>query len=258
MSRGPEQSVRPGAHTPRRGDHQVVWWDPSALALDRQDEVGLRQQRILSADTDATTGRDREGERVHAEWVARRDAARAQGGTRTLDVVTMSDARRAGDARAAVAYEATAAAKGARPHGKRFGILVHASLAVIPLDADEATVKRNARAHGVLVGATPPEIDAAAVAVTEALAHPLLARARKAGASCRRECHVLVKLDDGAIAEGILDLAFREKGAWTVVDFKTDAELGVRRDAYEAQVALYARAVAAATGDPASAVLFSV
>jgi ATP-dependent exoDNAse (exonuclease V) beta subunit len=40
-----------------------------------------------------------------------------------------------------------------------------------------------------------------------------------------------------------------------VVDFKTDRELTGARAAYEAQVALYARAVSAATGEPARGVL---
>jgi len=42
------------------------------------------------------------------------------------------------------------------------------------------------------------------------------------------------------------------------VDFKTDQELGPRRAQYAAQVRLYARAVAEATGEPARGVLLSV
>ncbi len=43
-----------------------------------------------------------------------------------------------------------------------------------------------------------------------------------------------------------------------VVDFKTDVDLDQSRAEYEAQVALYARAVATATGEGARAVLLSV
>jgi ATP-dependent exoDNAse (exonuclease V) beta subunit len=43
-----------------------------------------------------------------------------------------------------------------------------------------------------------------------------------------------------------------------VVDFKTDQELGARRARYAAQVRLYVRAVAAATGEPARGVLLTV
>jgi ATP-dependent helicase/nuclease subunit A len=60
----------------------------------------------------------------------------------------------------------------------------------------------------------------------------------------------------------VIDLAFREwspRGAtWTVVDFKTDAELEGRRLQYEAQVQLYVKAVRAATGETARGVLLLV
>jgi hypothetical protein len=43
-----------------------------------------------------------------------------------------------------------------------------------------------------------------------------------------------------------------------VVDFKTDRELGAQIPRYAAQVRCYAEAVAAATGEPARAVLLVV
>jgi ATP-dependent exoDNAse (exonuclease V) beta subunit len=68
---------------------------------------------------------------------------------------------------------------------------------------------------------------------------------------------MIVRLDDGTLVESVADLAFREPdgSGWTVVDFKTDAELAERLDRYRRQVALYARGVAQATGEPARAVL---
>jgi ATP-dependent exoDNAse (exonuclease V) beta subunit len=73
---------------------------------------------------------------------------------------------------------------------------------------------------------------------------------------------VILHLEDGTLAEGVVDLAFREKDAegarWCAIDFKTDQELGPRRAQYAAQVRLYARAVAAATGEPARGVLLTV
>ena len=55
-------------------------------------------------------------------------------------------------------------------------------------------------------------------------------------------------------------MAFREDGAWTVVDYKTDRDLEEESaiDVYRRQVALYAEMIARATGDPASAVLMRV
>ena len=53
------------------------------------------------------------------------------------------------------------------------------------------------------------------------------------------------------LVEGIVDLAFEEHGAWTVVDYKTDRELAAAgEDRYRRQVALYASAIAQATGAP--------
>ena len=122
-------------------------------------------------------------------------------------------------------------------------------------------------------------MDAAAVAARAALAHPLLRRAAASAATggLRRETPVLLRLDDGSLAEGVVDLAFREQGdgnggdagaagdgdgsaaaGWTVVDFKTDRELADRRASYEAQVRLYADAVAQATREPTRAVLLIV
>ena len=70
------------------------------------------------------------------------------------------------------------------------------------------------------------------------------------------------RLEDGSLVEGVVDLAFREEGpagaTWTVVDFKTDVELAASPVVYEAQVAAYAKAIAAATGEPARGVLLSV
>ena len=77
-----------------------------------------------------------------------------------------------------------------------------------------------------------------------------------------RETPVLLPLGDGSPAESVLDLAFREADAdfdgWTVVDFKTDVELGAREPEYRRQVALYADAIARATSRPARAVLLCV
>ena len=102
---------------------------------------------------------------------------------------------------------------------------------------------------------------AAAAAATAVLAHPWIDRARRS-AEVRRETAVTLVQDDGTLIEGVIDLAFREPRGdafvWTVVDFKTDVELEGRLDEYRRQVALYARAIADATGRPARAVLLRV
>ena len=67
-----------------------------------------------------------------------------------------------------------------------------------------------------------------------------------------------MRLDDGTIVDGVVDLAFADSNGWTVVDFKTDRELGDRTARYQAQVRLYLRAITAATGQPARGLLLIV
>jgi ATP-dependent exoDNAse (exonuclease V) beta subunit len=279
--KGAGASVRPGLHEPRAGKHRVVWWDPRALDLDRSEEVGLRQQRILEADAGEVHAD--EGIHAHERWQASRRQALESGAKPSIAVqsVTSLAAARAesGESGGGVAVQEVALDRSGRPGGKRFGTLVHAVLAAVDLDADEPAVRAASRAHGRLVGASDDEVDAAAVAARAALAHPLLRRAAASAATggLRRETPVLLRLDDGSLAEGVVDLAFREAGdgnggdagaagdgdgsvgaAWTVVDFKTDRELDDRRASYEAQVRLYADAVAQATSEPTRAVLLIV
>jgi len=59
----------------------------------------------------------------------------------------------------------------------------------------------------------------------------------------------------GSILEGVLDLAFEEDDGWTVVDFKTQAELAGPLARHRRQVSAYASVVARVTGRPAAAVL---
>jgi len=159
-----------------------------------------------------------------------------------------------------VEIETVPADRSGRPGGKRFGSLVHAVLALVPLPGAAREVDALARLQGRLLGANEEEITAAIAAVRAALEHPLLRRAGLAAreGGLRRETPILLRQPDGVLAEGFVDLAFREGGAWTVVDFKTDRELEGERARYAVQVDLYARAIAAATAQPARGVLLMV
>lgn len=265
-SRTTGSSVRPGLHRPAVGTHSVVFWDPSALGLDREDDAGQRQQKILAVDDKGVVAKD--GIEQHAMWRRDHDAAIASGSVPTLVVRTVTEEKDAAGAAAAggaaaaplpdVMVESTAAVRHARPHGKRFGILVHAVLASVPLDGDGAAVADASRIQARILGASDEEAAAARDVVSAALAHPLLARAR-AAVRVERETALMLRADDGAIIEGVVDLAFLEKGAgWTVVDFKTDVELAGRKDAYVRQIDAYARAISAATGEPAKGALLAV
>jgi ATP-dependent exoDNAse (exonuclease V) beta subunit len=256
-------SVAPGLHRPSLGDHHVVWWDPRALELDREHDIGLRQQKMLAAD-DGNTAVG-EGERLHDHWAKTRLNAIAAGSIPNLRITTVtekkSEVEKKSSPESEVVVESTTADRRTRAHGKRFGILVHGVLANVPLDADAERIALVTHAQARLIGATPTEEAGAIEATTAALAHPWLTRARRA-TTVRREASLSHVQEDGSLLEGVVDLAFREENPsgvkWTVVDFKTDVELSSRRAEYALQVSLYARALEAATGEKAEGVLLSV
>jgi ATP-dependent exoDNAse (exonuclease V) beta subunit len=113
------------------------------------------------------------------------------------------------------------------------------------------------------VNATPEEIEAAATTVVEALNHPIIRRAAAlSSGSLRREVPIMLRHEDGTLAEGVVDLAFLEERAdfagWTVVDFKTDWEFESGRAEYSNQVALYVEAIEKATNSAARGVLLVI
>ena len=101
-------------------------------------------------------------------------------------------------------------------------------------------------------GATEEERAAAAVAARQALEY--VARSIPAGAERHRELPVIVRLADGVLVDGRIDLAWRDETSWTVIDYKTD-----RRERRKvAQVQLYAYALERATNLPVRAIILEV
>jgi ATP-dependent exoDNAse (exonuclease V) beta subunit len=260
-------AIKPGLHAPIAGEHEVVVWCPKSLPLGREDDAGLRQDRILRADASGKSTAAKDGVEAHARWKDARDVALASASVPSVVVRTPTDLKEAAGAAAAgedtspapeVPIQETTAARGLRPSGKRFGVLVHAVLAAVPLDADAEAVADVARVQARIVGIGPEEEAAARDAALAALAHPLLARARAADRVVR-EAPMILREEDGALLEGVVDLAFHEAGAgWTVIDFKTDVDLAPRQAGYARQVDAYCRAIAAATGEPATGLLLRV
>ncbi len=250
----PDASVSPGRHRPQQGEHTVVWWAPEVLELLVEENVGLKQQKLLAADDDGARSDD--GIRAHDAWQAERQRVRATGGTPSLRVVTATEQATATDTVPAIEVQRVGT-PGARPHGKRFGTLVHAVLATVPLTADATAVQAAADIEGRVLDAPAEEVAAAVDVVMRALDHPLLRRAA-AAQECRRETPVLLRLDDGTLVEGVIDAAFRDDDGWTVVDWKTDLGLGGREEQYLRQVALYVDAVRRATGQAAQGVVLRV
>jgi ATP-dependent exoDNAse (exonuclease V) beta subunit len=137
---------------------------------------------------------------------------------------------------------------GRGPGGARYGLLVHAILATVPFSADSVMIEKVAALHARILGADSNEIASAVSAVQNVLRHEIMQRAAECDrrGCCRREAPVTL-VENDFLLEGVIDLAFEESTAWTVVDFKTDEELGAQLNRYERQVALYADAVGKAT-----------
>jgi ATP-dependent exoDNAse (exonuclease V) beta subunit len=138
--------------------------------------------------------------------------------------------------------------------GLRYGTLMHAVLAVVDFTAPD--VARVAALQGRILGATAEEVESVVRVVSSVVRHPLIERAARAR-DLRREVPLTLAAGETLI-EGVADLAFLDDGSWTVVDFKTDAEMAAELATYRRQVRLYASIVARATGMAVTPVLMQL
>jgi ATP-dependent exoDNAse (exonuclease V) beta subunit len=252
----------PESRTPNPG-YSVVWWDPHALHLHAASSFGLRRDDLIVKDGDMFAVEDRLSE--YQRWREERARVVEQGSRPSLRVERATTwAAAAAEAGIDEEIEVTGpvevvtlpGAEG-RPRGPRFGTLVHAVLATVPLEGGADLVARTAATQGRLLLATQSEVEAAASLVSAVLAHELMDRARRAR-SVAREAPVSWVQKGGLLIEGVLDLAFDDGETTTVVDFKTDHELAAGESRYRAQLRQYVSAVARVTGRPASGILFRV
>lgn len=250
--REPEFSVRPGLLEPQQGTHNVVWWDPDILNLSEDGDENHDQflKRLLEEDDGASLA-------AYRAWQESRAAAIHAGAKPEFEVFIASQAAELPpDPTAVVEYIASTAASD-RPSGRRFGSLVHSILRDVELDASPDAIREFAVMHASMLGASADEIEAARDAVAAALRCDVLSRAR-AAERCHREYPVTLRLDGDRLLEGVIDLAFIERGGWVVVDFKTDAEIAGRREQYERQLQWYVYALRELTGMQGRAILLGV
>jgi ATP-dependent exoDNAse (exonuclease V) beta subunit len=272
-------TVCPGQHTFADANYSVVWWDPGALKLDEKPTFGVRRDDLIVKDVPKNVIAD--GRSRYDRWHLARDDARAMGAIPSLVVETVRDWSASESLKSEVRRQpeigtqpdvrldpsdlVTVVRLGGddaeRPGGLGFGLLVHGVLAQAPFGASRPALDDLAAVEARVLGLSDDEAAAAAAVVERLLTHDVIVRARAADArgACRRETPVTYTLPDGTMLEGIVDLAFEEAGEWTVVDYKTDRELAASgEDRYRRQVALYASAIAQATGQPAHGVLMRV
>jgi ATP-dependent exoDNAse (exonuclease V) beta subunit len=256
-------SVQPGLQMPVPGGAPVTWWDPAVLDLGVEQQAPLRQQRILEADPDGAVAA--ESEAAYAAWKNERDALCITASRPSLFMQTVTSGARTETAPHDVQVEVvTYPGTVERPGGRRFGVLVHAILADIDLNSPIDAIRASAAIHGRLVDGTPQEIDCAVTAVEATLLHPLMRRAAHAAekGNIRREAPILLRRAEDCLAEGVVDLAFREEvpefSGWTVVDFKTGVEFDANKASYAVQVALYADAIRRATNMQTRGILLVV
>jgi ATP-dependent helicase/nuclease subunit A len=265
-------TVCPGVHAGawQSAPYSIVWWSPEPGVLDLKAEApfGLRREDLIVKTVDPDVLRRYQHE--YESWSSARRAAIDIAKQPSIAVMTATEVAALpldssvddASAEASIAMSIEDVTDGAaRPGGARFGSLVHALLADVPLSGGGAdALARLAAAHGRLLDAEPDEIQAAQATVARVLAHPILAAAAAASADgrCYRETPVTIRKPSGALVEGTVDLAYSDKKGFVVVDFKTDRELEGALDRYERQVRLYAAAISSATGQPARAVLMRV
>jgi ATP-dependent exoDNAse (exonuclease V) beta subunit len=230
--------------------YDVTWWDPKILNLGVRQSFGIRQEELLAKGDTAVSEEDL---RRYKSWSALLGETRGEASRPSHTVCTATSAARGKDSTAdalPIVEVVVLARRGERPAGTRFGTLVHATLATVALDSTTELITGVAVLQGRILGATEDEVATATNVVQTALSHPLFVRAREAlvESQCRREVPVTLTQQDGRFIEGVVDLAFLEKGIWTVVDFKTDRELASGLEHYKRQVGLYCAAIARATG----------
>jgi len=260
-------TVAPGLHIrgvgPGPAEFSVVWWDPRALQLGAEAPLGIRRPELIVKDVAPAIVES--GLAAYNSWRERRQQAVAAGSHSSVSVRTVTQAAKAAGEESPESklssveiIELPRAPN--RPSGARFGALVHAVLASVPLHGDLSAIQRLANIHGRILGASQEEIASGSDAVHTALGHALFDRARQAAQQgrCRREVPIAWRNTEGLLIEGIIDLAFEQAEGWTVIDFKTDEEFRGNEPAYRRQVGMYLAAIEAANGARVTALLMRI
>ena len=145
--------IRPGLHTPQSGTHEVLWFDPALLELNKETAAGIANKEILRGDPGP-------GLAIYNEWTSRRAKILQTGGRATFEVVAATDAT--SDEGTKVPVEIVSIIiSGSRARGRRFGSLVHSVIRDADFDSSPTMMDRLARAHGRGLDSSEEEIRSA-------------------------------------------------------------------------------------------------
>jgi len=240
-----EVSVHPGLHYPREGSQPVAWFDPRALRLKAEKTEGIENQQVLQGSEEQA----QEGMRRYREWKDAR-ARMVEAGSSPRYRVVLAERFSGVDETATIPVETiTLPSSEHRPSGRKFGRLVHDILQRAERASDvEALAAVWGRRHGL------GDVDCLAAADAARAALRKLEEMAPAATHRHREHPVMVRLADGRIVDGRIDLAWSDGERWTVVDFKTDRKEKRRI----AQVQAYGLALQRATGLPVRGIVLEV
>jgi len=242
-SLGEMRCVKSGLHTPRLGGHQVLWFNPALLELNKDIADGIANKEILQGDPGP-------GLVLYDAWKSRRATILQNGTKPSFQIVVATDAASGEGAKIPVEI-VSLALSGFRERGRRFGSLVHSVIMDADFDSDPVALQRLAAAHASRLSSPEEEIDSAAGVVAAILQHAVL-KAAAGAAIAHREYPFLFRDGHGVIVEGNIDLVYQQDAEWIIVDFKTGP---ANRREYRRQVELYGKAL---QPRPVRAILFEI
>jgi PAS domain S-box-containing protein len=218
-------------HAPRLGGHQVLWFNPALLELNKEIADGIANKEILQGDPGP-------GLVLYNAWKSRRATILQNGTKPSFQIVVATDAASGQGVKIPVEIISIALG-GSRTRGRRFGSLVHSIIMDADFDSDPVALQRLAVAHASRLSASEDEIESAVGVVASILEHAIL-KAAAGAAVAHREYPFLFRDEHGAIVEGNIDLVYQQNAEWIIVDFKTGP---ADRKEYRRQVELYGKAL---------------
>jgi ATP-dependent exoDNAse (exonuclease V) beta subunit len=249
LNRPPDQpeevSIKPGLHYSKVGHQPVVWFDPAVLALNVVKSPGVENEQVLSGTTEQAV----EGLNRYKAWDGDR-ASRIEFASRPSFRIAAAEEAGAAQTAAYIPIETISLPlEPGRPTGRRFGRAVHDILQRADRVED---VRALTRVWGRRHGLSEAECEAAAATVCSAL--DCVRQLIPQGARKFREMPLLVRLEDGTLVDGRIDLAWSDGARWTVVDYKTDRKERRR----PGQLQLYGLALQQATELPARGIVLEI